>query len=170
MTQQDDNYKFIFEEWDRRVSRAVEVHYESAKKLQRHHYILGIIALIIVTMLGASKDLKIEGKYSWICSLFYYLISVTAAILVGLQTFLKYGERAEKHKEVASNYGAMRRQIEHLAKKTFENNETREECINNLRKEWDALSKSSPPANSKVWTEVKNKYESKSFKSRLYLS
>jgi hypothetical protein len=158
------NYKTTFEEWDRRVTRAVEAHYESAKKLQRHHHTLGIIALVIVALLGATKEVKTEGVYSAI----FYLVSVTAAILVGLQTFLKYGERAEKHKEVASNYGALRRQIEYVSKKTFTDNNHLEECIRNITKEWDALSKSAPAADSKVWTEVKKKYNSATFKSKLY--
>ena len=168
MTSEQNNYKSVFEDWDRRVTRAVEAHYESSKRLQKHHYIIGIVALVIVTLLGASKNMKIEGEYSWLCSLLFYIISIAAALLVGLQTFLKYGERSEKHKEVASSYGALRRQIEHLAKKSFENKETLEVCIDNLRKEWDSLSKSSPAANSKVWTDVRKKYDSKIFKSRLY--
>lgn len=164
----NDKYKSVFEDWDRRVTRAVEAHYESAKKLQRHHYILGIVALVIVALISPLKDLKVPADYSWVVSSIFYVISLVAAVFVGLQTFLKYGERSEKHKEVASCYGALRRQIEHLAFKSFESEQAFEECINNLRREWDALSKSSPAADSKVWSEVRKKYDSNSYVSKLY--
>lgn len=170
MTIKDHQYQSTIEEWDRRVSRAVEAHYESCKRLRRHHYTLGIIALIIVAILGSTKNIKIEEDWKDLYSTILYFISISATLLIGLQTFLKYGERAEKHNEIASKYGALRRQIEFIGNKSFENENEIESCLNEIKLQWDKLSDSTPAANSKVWKKVRQKYDRSTFKSKIFRS
>jgi len=164
----EDKFGSPLKEWDRRVSRAVEAHYESAKKLRRNHYILGIVALVIVILMGALKDLKTNEDYKPLCSAIFYVISVVATILVSFQTFLNYGQRAEKHREAASKYGSVRRQIEYLAKKEFSTEDALQETIEKLTKTIDSLSESTPEVLSKVWSSVRKKYDKNTYKSKLF--
>src|SRR5436190_1807437 len=42
------------------------------------------------------------------------IMSMAAAVLAALQTFLKYSERAAQHKAAAQNYGMLRREYEEM--------------------------------------------------------
>ncbi len=164
----EEKFGSTLKEWDRRTSRAVEAHYESAKKLRRNHYILGIVALVIVTLMGVLKDLKTDGEYKPICSAIFYVISAAATILISFQTFLNYGQRAEKHREAGSKYSSVRRKIEHLANKIFSTEEALEETIESLRLKIDSLSESTPEVLPKVWKDVRKKYDKSTYKSILF--
>jgi hypothetical protein len=164
------NYKATITEWDRRVSRSVECHYESAKELRSRHYLLGIPAIIIVTFMGTLKDINFNNEMNeWSTALYHVIciIAAIAAVLVGLQTFLNFSQRAEKHREAASEYGSVRREIEHLDKKKFEKEEDLEEAIRNIRTKLDTLSKTTPEVPSSIWDKVRPKYQSDKFKSKL---
>jgi hypothetical protein len=40
------------------------------------------------------------------------MLSVLAAVLASLQTFLRFGERAEKHRRAAEHWASIRREID----------------------------------------------------------
>ena len=42
------------------------------------------------------------------------MISIAVAVLSSLQTFFRYTERAEKHREAAIHYGILNRELERL--------------------------------------------------------
>ncbi len=79
------------------------------------------------------------------------LVSVLAATLTGLQTFLKFSERAEKHRTVAARYGALRREIEELM--SLEEKLTKE-LITPLRKAIDRLAEEAPNVPTRVWSKT----------------
>ncbi len=168
MIQAKDNYKLTFMEWDRRISRSNEMHYESAKRLRNKHYYLGIPAIIIVTLLGALKDVHVSDQCQWFFTLLYTALAVVAAVTVGLQTFLNFNQRAEKHKEMASEYGSLRREVEHIAKKPFKDEKEIEDAIISLKSKLDTLSKMAPEANPKVWKKVNGKFKKGVFKSTIF--
>lgn len=145
-----DRYEVTFKEWDRRLSRSVEVHYETAKFLRKWHYSLGIPVIIIVAALGALKDISFGEGYNTLVTSVFSIISVGAVIVVGLQTFLNFNQRAEKHKEAASKYGSVRREIELLTRKTFASDSDLERKIISIQDKLDILSVSSPEVNSKT--------------------
>jgi hypothetical protein len=79
------------------------------------------------------------------------LISVAAAILASLQTFLRFAERAEKHRSVGAQAGALRREIEQLLA-AGESEHLEADRLDNLRKEIDKLSADAPSVSELVWT------------------
>jgi len=67
-------------------------------------------------------------------------VSLAAAALGSVQTFLKYSEKAEKHRSAAARYGAIRRELEvMLALKRFDDGQ-----LEKVRKEIDSLSAEAP--------------------------
>ena len=82
------------------------------------------------------------------------IASVTAAILMALQTFLRYSERGEKHRVVGIRYGALRREIEkRLAfppgKKDLEG------YLESVRIQWDKCNEDCPTVPKSIWHSTK---------------
>ena len=78
------------------------------------------------------------------------IISVLAAMLGALQTFLGFSDRAAKHRESASRYGAARRRIEEILAITGGESIPPEE-IKLVRKEIDNISAEAPNVPDKIW-------------------
>jgi hypothetical protein len=86
-------------------------------------------------------------------------LSVTAAVLASLQTFLRYSELAEKHKTAAVKYGAIRREVEEaLATNEPENRQSRE-FFRSIRGRWDALDEESPIVPASIYDPVAKEFK-----------
>ncbi len=88
------------------------------------------------------------------------LISITAAVLASLQTFLSFAERANRHRVKASKYGAIRRDLEYL--KTFrpaEEEELRRQ-LDRIKQEMDTLAENAAHVPSRLKRRVDNELRS----------
>lgn len=101
--------------WHRRNQRVQHAHYESARKFQRLHLLLGLPAIAVSTVVGTAVFASISEAPHPFVQLLAGLLSVTAAVLSGLQTFLKYPELAEKHRLAAAKFANLTHRIELLA-------------------------------------------------------
>lgn len=134
----------LLADWFRRVRQNQNIHYECATWYARWNYFLGIPAIILSTGVGtavfASLELAATGEQRIIVG----IVSLVAAILTSLQTFLRFSERGDQHRMAASEYGAIRRTLEYI--KTFPPNEDEaiRSAFNDIRKQMDELSKVSP--------------------------
>jgi hypothetical protein len=102
-------------DWFRRCRESQRVHYEYGSSLEKRNYWLGVPTIILSTAVGTAVFASIESstasaKYGLWCG----LVSMTAAILAALQTFLNLPDRAAKHKAAGARYGAIRRRLEVL--------------------------------------------------------
>ncbi|HSI49168.1 MAG TPA: SLATT domain-containing protein [Ideonella sp.] len=81
-------------------THSAKSHFNAADTWRRRHYWLGIPGTIFAALAGAAliKDYAIAAQ----------LLSVAAAILTGLLTFLKPSDRASQHKQVADQYLSLR--------------------------------------------------------------
>ncbi|MEO0333040.1 MAG: SLATT domain-containing protein [Bacteroidota bacterium] len=149
----------LLENWYRRLREAQFAHYESAKVFDRMHYWLGIPSIFLSALIGtsifATLGESVEVKFQLIAG----LISIFAAALTGLQTFLKFFERAEKHRITAARYGSLRREIEELSSLEPSLSES---LVSSLRKSSDRLAEESPHIPAKVWSKSQNKLKGNS--------
>ena len=79
------------------------------------------------------------------------IISVLAAVLASLQTFLRLSERAEKHRAAAVRYGALRRELETAIAK---GGPYEDKLVEGVREKLDSISSDSPEIPARVWTKV----------------
>lgn len=138
----------LLKNWYRRLRESQFSHYEAAKAFDRMNYWLGVPSIISSTIIGTSIFATLDESIDATVKLLAGLVSVLAATLTGLQTFLKFSERAEKHRAVAARYGALRREIEEL--RSLEGNITRE-LITPLRESIDRLAEESPNIPTRIW-------------------
>jgi MFS family permease len=88
---------------------------------------LGIVATIVSALVGTAlfaglarqfgtddkqPVLGLTSGWLWLGFAIIALLSISAPVLTGLQTFLKYSEQAEKHKATAVSYDRLRQRLD----------------------------------------------------------
>lgn len=132
--------KPVLDDWYNRVSITQRAHYLSAGHFERRKYWLGVPAIVLSTLVGTAVFASLQKQPELWLQISIGLASVLAAVLAGLQTFLGYTERAEKHRIAGAKYGALGRELEVLRASDQTSNET----IEDIRKRLDVLALESP--------------------------
>lgn len=150
----------LLTDWFRRARESQYIHYECGVWFSRLNYLLGIPAIVMSTAVGTAVFASLETSATGTQKILVGLVSIVAAVLASLQTFLRFSERAEAHRATGSGYGAIRRSLEYL--KTFPpaDEEELKRAFNEVKKQMDALAKEAPEVPSrmkkKLDDEVKN--------------
>jgi hypothetical protein len=94
----------------------------------------GLPAIIFSTIVGTSvfASLNNDNIPQW-AKIAVGLISVVAAVLMALQTFLGFSERAEKHRTTAVRYGAVGRQIEQFLETGSSAQQSTDDLVDQIR-------------------------------------
>lgn len=82
-------------------------------------------------------------------------VSIEAAVLASLQTFLQFSERAEKHCAVAARYGAVLCHIEQMQATQSAGEEEIIAFINDTRQNIDRLAEEAPGVSGFVFRRAK---------------
>jgi hypothetical protein len=107
----DENQLLL--KWIRRARESQASHYDMADLLSARDRQVGWLVTALTAFVGTAvfaslnsadvpSGLKIAVGF----------VSVTATVSAALQTFLRYAERAEKHRAAGARYGAVRRRLE----------------------------------------------------------
>ena len=136
--------------WHRRNQRVQLAHYESARKFHRMHLALGLPAIAVSTVVGTAVFASISEAPHPLVQLLAGLLSVTAAVLSGLQTFLKYPELAEKHRLAAAKFANLTHRIELLATMEHANDADMLAELKAIEASWITLREESPTLPSHV--------------------
>lgn len=151
-TQSATRSKALMIDWHRRVRENQYVHYETAAHFSRLSYRLGIPAVILSAIVGTAifaslaKDANqvAGGDSRPIWTILVGLISVVAAALTSLQTFLRYPERAANHRRSGAAFGAIRRELEHLLVFVPDSESELNLKLEKIRRKMDQLALESP--------------------------
>jgi len=144
----------LLEEWLFRIRRAQQAHYESATRFARLNYWLGVPAIALSAVVGTSVFAALGKETAISIKIAIGVASVTAAILMALQTFLNYPQRAEKHRSVATRYGTMRREIEKKLSFPLPKREL-EAYIETLQAQWNKCNEDCPTVPKRIWHNTK---------------
>jgi len=139
----------LLEDWRNRVYAAQMAHYSSANQLRVLHYAVGIPAVVFSSIVGTAvfggleKD---EPRTMWVAS-----ISILAAALAALQTFMRFPERASIHATAGDWYSAIRRDIEQVLHLPVEVRDPPRKCLDAIRKEMNRAGQHAPELNVDRW-------------------
>ena len=141
----------LLQDWYRRAREAQFAHYEAAKPLASRNYWLGVPVAVLSGLVGTSIFATLQEQPDLAFKIGVGIISVLAAVLASLQTFLRFSERAEKHRAAAVRYGALRREVETAIAKggPFE-----DKLVDGLREKLDSISSDSPEIPDRVWKKI----------------
>ncbi|MGY1425218.1 SLATT domain-containing protein [Lysobacter sp. A289] len=101
--------------WIRRARESQFTHYEQATRFRRAGAFFGVPVIVISALVGTTVFSTIsQSTTSTDIKIAVGLLSVLAAVLSSLQTFMKLPEKAELHRSFGARYGDVRRRLELL--------------------------------------------------------
>ena len=102
-------------DWRTRAIESSEAHYSLATSLVRSNIRFGVPVVVLTTFVGTTVFATLQRPDVHLgLRILVGTISVLAAVLASLQTFLRFGERAEKHRAAAERWASIRREIDAL--------------------------------------------------------
>src|SRR5262249_51464672 len=102
----------LLDEWHLRITTAQFGHQLQAERTRGWNLVLGIPVVAATTVVGTSAFAAINDTGSsaaW--KIAAGILSIFAAVLAAVQTFLGFGDRSERHRIAATRYAAIRRSI-----------------------------------------------------------
>jgi hypothetical protein len=146
----------LLQEWRNRVYAAQTSYYEVAERLRRQNYLLGIPVVILSSIVGTAvfADWGNATAYKW----WVGSVSILAAVLAGLQTFLKFGENATLHGTAADWFAAIRRDIEQLLALPPDLRGHPKQCLDSIRHEINKAGQKSPELSERLWRKVARRF------------
>jgi hypothetical protein len=105
----------LLRNWGARAGKSADAHYELASRLSLANIRFGVPVVVLTTFVGTSvfATLGRDDVDLWL-RIGVGMISVLAAVLASLQTFLRFGERAEQHRNAAEQWASVRREIDQM--------------------------------------------------------
>ena len=144
----------LLEDWRERADDASKTNYAQASRLSALNLILGIPVVVLTTFVGTSVFATLQDPVNTAMRIVVGVVSVTAAVLASLQTFLSFAERAEKHRQAAERWAAMRREITEILALHPSYLATRgdpKSYLDDLRKRMDEVAAESPEMSGRRW-------------------
>jgi hypothetical protein len=142
----------LLRNWHSRVYAAQTAYYDVAEQFRRWNYRLGIPVVVVSSLVGAAV-LSDKGS-KWLVG----SVSILAALLASLQTFLKFGENATLHGAAGDWFAAIRRDIEEVLALPPEARGKPKSCLDSIRKEMNKAGQKSPELSERLWKRVARHY------------
>jgi hypothetical protein len=141
----------LLENWRTRAHRSKIAHYKSANRFGRRHVLLGVPVVLLTVGAGTAVFATLKERPDAAIQITVGLVSIPAAILASLQTFLDYSGRAAKHRVAAAKYGSVQREIEEIS--LFRPGETRilQTEVAAIRRRMDELAESRIDCPQDIW-------------------
>ena len=135
-------------DWWRRSREAQWAHYATDRSFTRSHYIIGIPLVLLTAFSGTSVFYVMTTSPNRTLGFVVAGTSVVAAVLGGLQTFLRLSDQAAAHRAAAVEYSGIRRYLEEVIAECSSNGSR---DVRALRDRFDDITKASPAVPSRIW-------------------
>jgi len=126
-------------EWSKRVAAVAHGHYLAASRYSRLHFWLGMPTVLLATIVGTSVFAMLQQRPEVWWQITIGLMSIVAAVLSALQSFLNYSDKTEKHRTAGARYNAIGRELEQLLAQDDD-----WALLDSIRQKIDQLSQESP--------------------------
>jgi len=140
-----DELEGLLEDWHRRVTTAQFGHQRQADRFRTLSLVLGIPVVVLTTLVGTSAFAAVTHGADKTARLLVGVVSIVAAVLASIQTFLGYGQAAERHRIAGTRYASLRRSIEEGLGRHDAS------VLDRLRPEMDKVGAASPQIGRRIW-------------------
>ena len=137
--------RLLLDDWHLRTTRAQFGHQLEAERTRGWTLALGVPVVIFTTVVGTGSFAAINDTTSNTWKVAAGVVSILAAILASVQTFLGFAERSDRHRVAAARYASTRRSIE-LALTSHD-----VDAVPLIKGEMDRMGGASPQINRKTW-------------------
>ncbi len=143
-----DNSERLLNDWHLRVTTAQFGHQQEADRNRLAGLWLGIPVVVASTLVGTSVFAAIGRHVGGGPAALVGSISVLAAVLASVQTFLGYSQVSERHRVAAARYAAIRRTIEIMLTDGDRSD------LKRVQSELDKVGAASPLIGAKRWKQA----------------
>ena len=140
----------LLEYWRVRIIMLMDAHLHAVDSLTWRNFWLGGTATILAAIVSSSIFATLQDSVATGIRVAVGSVSLLSASLIGLKTYLKYGERVEAHRRVARRYGALVHWITELQAAPPPEPELRE-CVDKIRRAFDEIDLQSPNVSNRIW-------------------
>lgn len=137
--------------WEADLRMISYSHYSAAVKCAHRNQQLGVAVVIVSAVVGSAiLGTLAQNPAAWM-RIIAGLLSMVAAVLASLQTFLKFSERAQMHREAGARFGSLVKELEQYLRYPIEDPASFKEWCEEFRGRWDQRSISAPTVPEDVW-------------------
>jgi hypothetical protein len=97
----------LLEYWRVRIMTVMDAHLLATDSLSWRNFWLGGTATILAAIVSSSIFATLQDSVATGIRVVVGCVSLLSASLIGLKTYLKYGERVEAHRRASHKYGAL---------------------------------------------------------------
>jgi hypothetical protein len=147
----------LFTGWLIHSHKARDRHDDASRKYAKYQFALGIPSLVVSTVVGTSVFAALSLKE--VTPLWVGFLSIVAAVLAALQTFMDFGGRSDKHRNAAVKYKSSIRLLEETIVQLHQGKELTQEDIGAIRMLIDGLEETAPVIMPKIYDSIEKKYQ-----------
>jgi len=151
-------------DWFRRARESQRAHYECCARYNRLNRLLGIPTIVLSAGVGTAVFATLDKGASGSLKVILGLLSVTAAVLASLQTFMAFGDLGTRHKAAGARYGAIRRNLELLKVSPPPSEHEVSQELLKIKKEMDDLAERAPHVPSSPKRKIDEEMKSRDHK------
>jgi hypothetical protein len=151
----------LLRDWARRAGASADAHYRLASRLSRANVRFGVPVVALTTAVGTSVFATLEHQVDTALRIVVGITSVVAAVLASLQTFLRFGERSEKHRVAAEAWADLRREIDEMVALHPDYLASRgdpKDYLDDLRRRMGEIAQQSPEMGEQGWWRPVRRY------------
>jgi hypothetical protein len=139
-------------DWECRCAAAEEVHFDVAEELSRRNLFLGIPVVVLSAIVGTSLFASVSGDGVAVgIRIAAGTVSLIAGVLASIQTFLRFGARAEQHRVAAERWAAVKREIEKVRALPAEQVGDANELLDDIKARMDQAADKAPAMPKRRW-------------------
>jgi hypothetical protein len=153
-----DETEQLLRDWRNRAYASQIGYYMMADRFRRWNYWLGIPVVIGSSIVGTTIFASLKDDVGVPARVAFGSISLLAAVLASLQTFLRFAESATIHGASAAWYSAIRREIESTLALPRELRGDPKACFDSVRKEMNKVAQKSPELNARLWASLAKRF------------
>jgi hypothetical protein len=149
--------------WRTRASNHQRGHYRAAGWYQCLNLVLGVPAFCLSAVVGTGAFFSVEHEASATLKIAAGLVSMLAASLMALHTFLGFSALAGRHRKAGAGYAAARREMEETLALPIPLRKTLDRTLETARARMDHLAEESPSLPRRYWIKERKPYSLPSF-------
>jgi hypothetical protein len=151
------NLQDLTNDWLARIELNQRAHWISLERLDRMHFSIGLAAIILSTLAGATLLIGTGDVY---IRSFAGLIALVSAVLVGIQTFFNHARRSGMHRAASTQLSLLRREIEGIEKLPAKYLRTQDEILINIADRLLRMEESVPQVDREIIREIRSRSQS----------
>lgn len=126
-------------------------YYEAARQPDGRHYWFGIRVVTLTAIVGTAVFASISKSPNKDIQILVGMLSILAAVLSALQTFLRFSARAEKYRVAGANFANIKANIEILQISPPSSPGGYARAMKDIEAAWDKVRKESPNLPRRLW-------------------